>query len=530
MKPGSKPIRIATRMLLALGFSALLSLFVAIVGTWQMHALSSQLDAIATDQLVKVETFSSFKDNINTMARLARDVLIVDRPAYKLEEVERLRKLRADNEDLFTELRRAAPDAAADALLKRVGETRPHYDKLLDDAIELDRKGETRDAGTLLILDLKPKQEVIFKAVDELVRMQRERTTQAARDAKAGAVRAAAVLVGAALGGMVIGVVVIGLLTRSLSRSLGAEPFELCDVARRVAAGDLGVLAGAKAAPQGSVVDSLALMRESLAGIVARVRSSSDSIATGSAQIAAGNLDLSQRTERQASQLQKTASAIEHIAGAIGTTATVASEADGMAKRASALATSGGELVGNVVDTMQAISNASKQIGEITGVIDSIASQTNILALNAAAEAARAGDLGRGFGAVATEVRSLAQRSANAAKEIRGLIADNVTKVKAGTRQVDQARESMVAIVAQVEQVSDAIHQISRATQEQSANANEIGEAVGQLDRSTQQNAALVEQTAAAAESLKQQAARLADVVSIFRQSNGELGHLPFGG
>jgi methyl-accepting chemotaxis protein len=476
-----------------------------------------QLDAIATDQLVKVEMFSGFKDDINTMARMARDVLIVDRPAYKLEEVERLRKLRADNEVLFARLRRAASDQEAEALMKRIDETRPVYDKLLDDAIELDRKGETRDAGTLLILDLKPKQEVIFKSVDELVRLQRERATQAARDAKTNTARAAAILVSVALAGMVIGVVVIGLLTRSLTRALGAEPAELCEAARRVAAGDLEAFGTTKMAPQGSVVDSLAHMRESLAGIVARVRSGSDSIATGTAQIAAGNLDLSQRTDTQATQLQKTASAMGHIAEAIGTTAAVAGEADQMAKRASTLAVRGGEMVGKVVSTMQEISTASKQIGEITGVIDAIASQTNILALNAAAEAARAGDLGRGFSAVATEVRNLAQRSATAAKEIRGLIADNLDKVKAGAQQVEQARASMIAIVDQVQQASEAIHRISNATREQSHSASEVGDAVGQLDRSTQQNAALVEQTAAAAESLKQQAVRLAEVVSVFR-------------
>lgn len=530
MKLRPKRLKTAARMMLALGLSTLLSLFVAAIGSWQMHSLSAQLDAIATDQLVKVELFSGFKDDINTMARMARDVLIVDRPAYKLEEVERLRKLRSDNEALFARLRRAASDEEAEALMKRIDEMRPIYDKLLDDAIELDRKGETRDAGTLLILDLKPKQDVIFKAVDELVRLQRERTTQAAREAKTNTAGAAVILVGVALAGMLIGAVVIGLLTRSLTRSLGAEPAELCDAARRVAAGDLASLATARTAPQGSVVDSLSHMRESLASIVARVRSGSDSIATGSAQIAAGNLDLSQRTEIQASQLQKTASAMGQIAEAIGTTAAVAGEADLMAKRASALAVSGGELVGKVVSTMHEISSASKHIGEITGVIDAIASQTNILALNAAAEAARAGDLGRGFGAVATEVRNLAQRSASAAKEIRGLIVGNVDKVKAGAQQVNEARASMSAIVAQVQQVSEAIHRISSATREQSSSASEVGDAVGQLDRSTQQNAALVEQTAAAAESLKQQAARLAEVVSVFRLSDEVRGFVSTGG
>ena len=251
--------------------------------------------------------------------------------------------------------------------------------------------------------------------------------------------------------------------------------------------------------------------------IVGEVRLSSDSIATGSSEIATGNADLSQRTEEQASNLEETAASMEELTSTVKNNADTAHKAAALAGEASRAAVQGGEVVAQVVSPMEEISAASRKITDIISVIDGIAFQTNILALNAAVEAARAGEQGRGFAVVASEVRSLAQRSADAAREIKTLIGASVEKVENGTQLVSEAGRSMEGIVAQVQRVSDLIGEISSATSEQTTGISQVGEAVTQLDQVTQQNAALVEQSAAAADSLRHQAAKLAEVVSVFR-------------
>jgi methyl-accepting chemotaxis protein len=275
----------------------------------------------------------------------------------------------------------------------------------------------------------------------------------------------------------------------------------------------------------GQLVSGLEKMRQELAKVVSSVRQNSDSVATASAQIAQGNQDLSSRTEQQASSLQQTAASMEQLGSTVTQNADNARQANQLAQGASAVAARGGDVVAQVVDTMKGINDSSKKIADIISVIDGIAFQTNILALNAAVEAARAGEQGRGFAVVAGEVRSLAQRSAEAAREIKSLITTSVERVEQGTSLVDQAGSTMQEIVTSIRRVSDIIGEISAASTEQSTGVAQVGQAVSQMDEATQQNAALVEQSAAAAESLRHQAQQLVQAVSVFKLGAGANSH-----
>lgn len=304
---------------------------------------------------------------------------------------------------------------------------------------------------------------------------------------------------------------------RRVLRTTGGEPAEVARIANAVAEGDLTVKVHVRNGDTTSVMAAMGRMCAQLRQLVSQVSASSENIATGSQQIAVGNQDLSVRTEQQASSLQQTASAMDEFSGTVKTSADNARVATQLAVSASGVAQRGAAVVSNVVSTMEEISLSSRRIGEITSVIDSIAFQTNILALNAAVEAARAGEQGRGFAVVAAEVRTLAQRSAGAAKEISSLITQSVSGVKAGTQLVADAGVTMNDIVEQVQRVTDLIGEISNATAEQMQGVGLVSTAVNQLDSATQQNASLVEESAAAAGGLKNQADELVRLVGFFR-------------
>ena len=308
------------------------------------------------------------------------------------------------------------------------------------------------------------------------------------------------------------------LLAWQISKSLARPIHEAMRFADKVASGDLTTRVEVRSRDEvGQLLESLQRMNDNLARIVTQVRGASDSIATGSSQIASGNADLSQRTEEQAANLEETAASMEQLSATVRNNADTARMAAQLAASAATAATRGGDVVGQVVDTMDAISTSSRRVVDIIGVIDGIAFQTNILALNAAVEAARAGEQGRGFAVVAGEVRTLAQRSADAAKEIKSLISASVEKVEAGAHLVTEAGSAMNDIVAQVKRVNDLIGEISSATQEQTSGISQVSDAVAQLDQVTQQNAALVEESAAAATSLNHQAQSLVQAVGSFR-------------
>lgn len=372
-------------------------------------------------------------------------------------------------------------------------------------------------ATTMLLDEARPLGDKAEALMEALVNEKRDNARRYGQEINTVSAQTEIIMLALTLAGVVLALLLGWFISRMLMRQLGGEPGDVAKVASSIAGGDLTNRIDVSRAKPGSIVHAVNAMQESLRTVVDSVRSSSDNIAAGTTQISAGNTDLSQRTEEQAASLTETASAMEELAGTVRNNAEVSQQAVQLADSASAAAVKGGKVVSDVVTTMNDIHAASRKIVEITGVIDSIAFQTNILALNAAVEAARAGEQGRGFTVVASEVRTLAQKSATAAKEIKKLIDDSVSQIKAGSQMADAAGEAMGGIVTEVKRVSDLIAEINLATKEQNSGLEQINVAVVQLSDVTQQNAALVEESAAAAGSLNEQAARLVEAVGVFK-------------
>jgi methyl-accepting chemotaxis protein len=327
-------------------------------------------------------------------------------------------------------------------------------------------------------------------------------------------------LLTAAIGTATLAAILLGIsliIARSIIKQLGGEPTDANAITHSMAMGDLSVNIILRPGDNSSVMHGIKTMRDNVAHIVADVRRSSEGVASSSAEIAQGNNDLSARTEQQASALEETAASMEELSATVKQNADSARLANQLAMNASTVAIQGGEVVGQVVETMKGINESSRKIADIISVIDGIAFQTNILALNAAVEAARAGEQGRGFAVVASEVRSLAGRSADAAKEIKNLINASVERVVYGTTLVNQAGATMTEVVSAIKRATDIMGEISAASNEQSLGVAQVSEAVIQMDRTTQQNAALVEEMAAEARNLKTQAHELVQAVSVFK-------------
>ena len=517
-------LKIASRLGLAFAALIALALLVGMIGISRLSQVNESLALIGKDRVPKVQQAADITDDVNLIARELRDALIWNDAAKVKTALDAASEARERAGKLIATM---GPTITSDEGKKRLAgltSARAAYVPLQLQFADLVRAGKKDEAVTLLAERMRDSQLTFMKALDDLKDLQIELVTQAVVDGEAQYTQAKLLMFSLLAGMAAIG----ALLGWSITRSITGPINEAVGVAERVAEGDLSSRIDVTRSDEtGRLLTALKAMNESLVGIVSTVRNSSDSIATGSAQIASGNADLSQRTEEQASALEETAASMEQLGSTVKQNADNARQANQLAMSASSVAMKGGEVVGQVVGTMREINDSSKKIVDIISVIDGIAFQTNILALNAAVEAARAGEQGRGFAVVATEVRSLAQRSAAAAKEIKTLISASVERVGQGSALVDQARVTMEEVVTAIRRVTDIMGEISSASTEQSQGVSQVGEAVSQMDQVTQQNAALVEESAAAAESLKQQALQLVSAVAVFKIGSSAGGHGP---
>ena len=509
---------------LGLAFGALVVVVLAVSGL-SLRSLD-EADQIFNNYVhgIDRETIlaEKMRDAVNRRAVAVRNEVLATSPEEANKERDLVLKADAEVQARMAELQRlvaadAAVPAATQRLLADLVRIEAVYGPVARDILRLATEGQRDAAITKINQECRPLLAQLAAKVGEFVVDAGRRAEGLQRDADDRFDHQRSVMIVACLIALALAIAAGVVITRRLSRALGAEPAELGLAAHRVAAGDLSPLDQSGRITPDSVLASLAVMQGSLATIVAKVRSSSDSIATGSHQIAMGSSDLSNRTEQQASALQETAATMEELSATVRHNAENARQANQLAQGASTVAVQGGEVVSQVVATMRTINESSRRISDIIGVIDSIAFQTNILALNAAVEAARAGDQGRGFAVVASEVRNLAQRSAQAAREIKSLISESVTRVEEGTALVDRAGATMDEVVTSIKRVTDIVGEISAASTEQSNGVAQVGMAVTQMDQATQQNAALVEESAAAAQSLQQQARELVEAVSLFK-------------
>jgi methyl-accepting chemotaxis protein len=505
---------IGKRLGLSFGLLTLFVIAMVVIGVKQLKSVADEADSMMKVPLAKERLVSDWYRTIfsnvrrHSMAARSGDVELIKQ--FTAENAA-ASKMSSEQQRQVSELITTPEERA---VFDNVATLRVRFVKARDDVYKAKQEGRADDAKRLLDSDFTPAADQYLDALQALLDTQRKTINESGAEVQAtyhsGLMQS--VLLGA------IAIVIAIVLAIYITRGITVPINNALNAANAVADGDLTTHITVSSNDEaGKLLAALKTMNGNLLRIVSEVKGGTDAINTASAEIASGNLDLSSRTEHQAGSLEETASAMEELTATVKQNADNAHQANQLAVSASQVAVEGGNVVGKVVDTMGSINESSRKIVDIISVIDGIAFQTNILALNAAVEAARAGEQGRGFAVVASEVRSLAQRSSAAAKEIKLLIDDSVAKVDIGSALVAQAGNTMDDVVSSVKRVTDIVGEISSATQEQSAGLGEINQAIAQMDEVTQQNAALVEQAAAAAQSMQEQAGKLAQTVSVFK-------------
>ena len=519
-----KNLKIGTR--LAFSYAAVLILM-AIVIVVTLGRMGDMKDA--TDRVVN--TSMKNQRNVAEWSKIIEVNRALVEMAYRTPEPDQI-KIISDriaagsvrSTELQQTIKAGLRNPKSQAQLEEVVAARVPYAAARKALLAAKMAGDNEGAQRIFESQMLPTSLAYVESISKLAAAQQKSAEKFVGDATAAYDTARTTLIGLGILAMALGVTFGIFITRSIVRPIQ----DAVAVADRVSSGDLGSQFMVTTRDEtGQLMAALQKMNDNLLGIVTRVRAGTETIATASAEIAAGNLDLSRRTEQQAGSLEETASSMEELTSTVRQNADNARRANTMASEAASIAGQGGAVIAQVVGTMSEINASSRKIVDITSVIDSIAFQTNILALNAAVEAARAGEQGRGFAVVATEVRNLAHRSAAAAKEIKGLIDDSVQKVEAGTSLVDSAGTTMTNIVQSISLVTGIMSEISHASDEQSAGIEQVNAAITEMDQATQQNAALVEQAAAAAGSMQEQAAHLADVVSVFKTGGSTVAAHP---
>jgi methyl-accepting chemotaxis protein len=514
-------MKISTRLMLLGGIMSTLLLIIGSLGLYGISASNGALRTVYEDRTVPAGQLGEIGSLLLRNQLALSGALISPSPEVLAAATERVDANIATIAKLWTAYttKKLTPDE--EAIANAFEDTRKKFVEGLQPALVALRENDIIEGQNIFVNKVPVLYASVKKNIDALSQLQVEGAKKEFADASARYTTIrflciAAIILGMAFAGS-FGLVMV----RAISGQLGAEPVEAAAVARRVGEGNFSVDIALRPGDTSSLMARLKAMQENLTSVVHNVRQSSEGVATASAEIAQGNHDLSVRTEKQAIALQETASSMDELGSTVTQNAYSARQANQLAESASAVAVRGGEVVGRVVETMKGINESSRKIAEIISVIDGIAFQTNILALNAAVEAARAGEQGRGFAVVASEVRSLAGRSAEAAKEIKSLINASVERVEQGNALVDKAGVTMTEVVSSIRHVAKIVGEISASSGEQSLGVAQVGEAVTQMDITTQQNAALVEQMAAAANSLKSQANDLVVSVEVFRLPSG---------